>query len=100
MGRAGYQAYREGLLTGESYRDIFSGLEDQREKINTFEVELKKSDEERGGLNFFKKIAHRSREVYLKSNQSMRLRNLVKIYQKSVITSYSIHYTKLYDNTS
>jgi len=85
MGRAGYQyqAYREGLLTGEAYRDIFSGLEDQREKINTFEVELKKSDEERGGLTFFRKIAHRSREVYLKSNQSMRLRNLVKIYQKA-----------------
>ncbi|MBI9102958.1 MAG: hypothetical protein JEY99_11115 [Spirochaetales bacterium] len=81
MGRSGYQAYQDGLLKGEGFASVFLTLEEEKEKINTFEVELKRSGE--GEANFFKKIMNRSREVYLKSNQSMRIRNLVKIYQKA-----------------
>ena len=81
MGRAGFQAFREGILSEEKFGDIFMSLEEEKSKINTFEVELKKSDAREGG--FFKKIMNRSREVYLKSNQNLRIRNLAKIFQKA-----------------
>ena len=55
----------------------------QREKINTFEVELKKNTEEQEKKGFFEKLAHRSKEVYLKSNQSIGLKNLIRHYQKA-----------------
>ena len=81
MGRAGYQAFKEGFLTGEGYAAVFSSLEEEKEKINTFEVELKKGSS--GETGFFKKLVKSSKNVYLKSNQNLRLRNLVKIYQKA-----------------
>ena len=81
MGRAGFLAFQEGIITGESFDAIFAALSEGKEKINTFEVELKKSGAEEGGL--IKKFMTRSREVYLKSNQNVRLRNLTKVYQKA-----------------
>ncbi len=81
MGRAGYQAYKEEHLEQKVFSQVFSTLEEEKEKINTFEVELSKTSHREG--NIFKKLMTRSKEVYLKSNQNLRLRNLTRIYQKA-----------------
>ena len=80
IGRAAYQAFRDGELTGEGLEEIFAPIVEQKDKINTYEVKLKGAP---SGNSFFKKLAHRSREVYLKSNQSMGLRSVAKAYQRA-----------------
>lgn len=80
IGRAAYQAFRDGELTGEGLEEIFAPIMEQKDKINTYEVKLKGAP---SGNSFFNKIAHRSREVFLKSNQSLGLRSVAKAYQRA-----------------
>ena len=81
IGRAGFQAYREGTLRAEGLDSIFAPLIEQKEKINTYEVELKGTNG--SASSFFNKIARRSRNVILKGNQSLGLRSMAKTYQKA-----------------
>ena len=81
IGRAGFQAHREGTLQGEELDTLFAPLIEQKEKINTYEVELKGKNSSGGTL--FNKIARGSRHVLLKGNQSLGLRSMTKAYQKT-----------------
>ncbi|MDR1894504.1 MAG: hypothetical protein LBQ61_07460 [Spirochaetales bacterium] len=83
IGRVGFQAYREGLLSGGAYDVIFSNLRTQRERANVFEVELRKNAEDQGSKGFWEKLLHRSRGVYLKSSQNLGLRNLTRSCQRA-----------------
>ena len=80
IGRAAYQAFRDGELKGEGLEEIFAPIMDQKEKINTYEVKLKGAP---SGHSLFNKIAHRNREVFLKSNQSLGLRSVARAYQRA-----------------
>ena len=83
IGRASYQAYKDGELPSEKYRDTFAEIIRIMIKIENSETERERLDDSSIELKFFDKVKSGARKIYLKNAVSGYYSQLQRQYKKA-----------------
>ncbi len=83
IGRAAYEAFKDGDLQSDKYADLFVAIVRSMSKINEAESEQKEIEDNEKAGNFFKRVKDKFRRVYLKKSVSAHYMQLKGHYKKA-----------------
>ena len=83
IGRASFEAYKEGELPQDKYSEVFTEIVKLRLRIDEYESELKRLDAAVGSRKLMEKFRDGTRRLYLKNSMAGSYKTLQRQYKKA-----------------